>query len=236
VEVGDENTGDAAVAGAREHAGEFGPQTPEIFAAAEDAREHDKPALVDGRQIAIAASFRQSGTRRAHLRPAHDAGNYYLRHCFRLSFRLPFRLYLRIRRLTHGVTLGVRGAVFDNQGQVLLVKHTYIGGWHFPGGGVERQEATSDALSRELAEEAGVELTGAAELFGLYLNRNLARRDHVAFYVCRAWRQPRPPAVPNVEILDCRFFPIAALPHDTTAATRRRLSEVLFGEARSPDW
>jgi 8-oxo-dGTP pyrophosphatase MutT (NUDIX family) len=130
----------------------------------------------------------------------------------------------------------VRAAVFDNRKNVLLVKHTYTPGWHFPGGGVERREAVHDALSRELGEEAGIALTGATELFGLYVNARLGRRDHVAFYVCRDWKQVRAPAVPNVEILDCRFFPLAALPDGTTPATCRRLAEVLDGAPRSPEW
>ena len=130
----------------------------------------------------------------------------------------------------------MRAAVFDNRENVLLVKHTYTPGWHFPGGGVERREAVHDALVRELGEEAGIALTGAAELFGLYVNARFARRDHVAFYICRDWRQARAPDVPNVEILDCRFFPLAALPEGTTEATRRRLAEVLKGTPRSAEW
>jgi 8-oxo-dGTP pyrophosphatase MutT (NUDIX family) len=116
------------------------------------------------------------------------------------------------------------------------VKHTYTPGWHFPGGGVERRESAHDALHRELGEEAGVSLNGAAELFGLYLNPRFGRRDHVAFYVCRSWQQVRLPTVPNVEIRDCRFFPLADLPDDATAATRRRLAEVLDGAPRAIEW
>ncbi len=153
-----------------------------------------------------------------------------------MSFRFPLGVYLALRRLSHGVTLGVRAAVFDGENSVILVKHTYTPGWHFPGGGVERRESVHEALARELGEEAGVSLTGAAELFGVYLNPRFGRRDHVAFYVCRAWQQVRAPAVPNVEILDCRFFPLADLPEDTTAATRRRLAEVLNGAPRSIEW
>ena len=153
-----------------------------------------------------------------------------------MVFRLPLRLYLVLRRLTHGVTLGVRGAVFDERKQVFLVRHTYTPGWHFPGGGVDRRETVHDAIARELGEEAGIVLTGAAELFGVYVNARLSRRDHVALYICRQWRQDQMPKVPNMEIRDCGFFPIDALPDGTTEATRRRLAEVLEGAPPSAEW
>lgn len=146
------------------------------------------------------------------------------------------RLYLVYARYRRAMTLGVRAVVLDDRNQVLLIKHTYVGGWHFPGGGVEPLETTAAALARELEEERGMALTGAPQLFGLYLNPLLSQRDHVAVFVCRDWRQERVPKVPNMEIAACRFFPLDALPEDTTAATRRRLAEILEGVPVSADW
>src|SRR6202158_619064 len=40
-------------------------------------------------------------------------------------------------RLSRGMTLGVRAVVVDDLGRVFLVKHSYVTGWHLPGGGVE---------------------------------------------------------------------------------------------------
>ncbi|MCR4282549.1 MAG: NUDIX domain-containing protein [Bauldia sp.] len=134
------------------------------------------------------------------------------------------------------MTLGVRAAVFDGDGRVLLVRHSYTPGWHFPGGGVEPGEATGEALARELDEEAGIALTGEPHLHGLYFSRHISRRDHVAVFVCREWRQARNPGVPNLEIVACRFFSPEALPDDITAGTRRRLGEIVGGAPRSADW
>lgn len=145
-------------------------------------------------------------------------------------------MFLGIARFRRGMTLGVRAAIFDGQGQVFLVRHSYVPGWYLPGGGVEPGETLAVALDRELMEEGGIALDEPAQLFGLYLNREISRRDHVALFVSHRWQQTRPPRLPNLEIVDCGFFPPEALPEETTAATRRRLEEIRAGAALSPEW
>src|SRR6266568_1287488 len=63
--------------------------------------------------------------------------------------RRALHLYWRFAR---GLTIGVRGVVLDGSGRVFLVKHSYVEGWHFPGGGVEPGETLRDALEREIVE------------------------------------------------------------------------------------
>jgi hypothetical protein len=72
-------------------------------------------------------------------------------------------------------------------------------------------------------------------LHGIYFQTLYSRRDHVALYVIRDFRQTAPP-VPNREIVAHGFFPIEALPEDTTAATRARLAEVLHGAPQAQHW
>jgi len=153
-----------------------------------------------------------------------------------IRLSLPPKLFLHYARFRRGMTLGARAAVFDSEGRVLLIRHSYTPGWHFPGGGVEPGEPTLDALARELDEESGIELTGEAELFGLYFSRHISRRDHVAVYVCRNWRQARPPRIPNLEIVGLGFHAPDALPDETTAGTRRRIAEIVEGIPRTVDW
>ena len=43
-----------------------------------------------------------------------------------------------VGRLTRGMTLGVRALVIDPDGRIFLVKHSYVSGWHLPGGGSSR--------------------------------------------------------------------------------------------------
>jgi 8-oxo-dGTP pyrophosphatase MutT (NUDIX family) len=133
------------------------------------------------------------------------------------------------------MTLGVRGLVLDGDNRVFLVKHSYVSGWHLPGGGVEVGETFSDALKRELMEEGRIELLGEPALHGVFLNSHVSLRDHVAVYVIRYFRQERLPE-PNREIVACGFFDTAALPADTTAGTRQRIAEVLENREIIATW
>ena len=56
-----------------------------------------------------------------------------LRRACEPALRKVFHLYWRFAR---GMTLGVRAVVIDDAGRVFLVRHTYVAGWHLPGGGV----------------------------------------------------------------------------------------------------
>jgi len=138
-------------------------------------------------------------------------------------------------RQSRGLTLGVRAVVIDDQSRVFLIKHSYVTGWHLPGGGVEPGETLLDALTREVQEEGNIELTGAPELRGVYFNGRISQRDHVALYVVRDFRQPSAPQ-PNHEIIAHGFFALDALPNDTTAVTRARIAEVLLGTPQSELW
>jgi 8-oxo-dGTP pyrophosphatase MutT (NUDIX family) len=148
----------------------------------------------------------------------------------------PFARLLHLYwRFSRGVTLGVRAVVIDAQGRVLLVKHRYIAGWHLPGGGVEAGETLLEALTRELAEECGIEPLAPPILHGVFYHPAFSRRDHVALFVVRAFRSiasaPR-----RLEISDRGFFSPDALPADTTAGTGARIAEVLAGAPPPERW
>jgi 8-oxo-dGTP pyrophosphatase MutT (NUDIX family) len=152
------------------------------------------------------------------------------------------RLEPLLRRIFHlywlmvrGMTLGVRGVVLDADNRVFLVRHSYVSGWHLPGGGVEVGETFLGALRRELVEEGRIELTEEPVLHGLFFNGHVSRRDHVAVYIVRQFRQDRLPE-PNREIVECGFYAAGALPAETTRGTRLRIAEVLDGAVPIPTW
>jgi ADP-ribose pyrophosphatase YjhB (NUDIX family) len=153
----------------------------------------------------------------------------------RLLFRAIRRCLHLYWRYARGLTVGVRGLVFDAQGRVFLVKHSYVPGWHLPGGGVEPGETLGAALARELREEGNIELIGPPQLFGIYWNRRIAWRDHVALYVVRSFRQSAQPQ-PSREIVAHGFFMPDAFPDGTTASTRARVAEVLDGRTPAEVW
>lgn len=81
---------------------------------------------------------------------------------------MPVPEYIRRlrRRVGHQLLLlpTVAGFIHDEAGRVLVVRGPSLGGWTLPGGIVEPGERPVEALLRECAEEAGVEVVPLAVL------------------------------------------------------------------------
>ena len=166
------------------------------------------------------------------MKPAKPRRFSHLRRALEPVIRPAMHFYWRFSRPE---TLGVRALVIDGQGRVFLVKHSYVDGWHLPGGGVETGETLLEALARELAEEGNILLSSTPRLHGVFFNKRMSRRDHVALYIVRDFRQDAPPR-PDHEIVAHGFFPLSALPEDTGRATRARIAEVFERAAVSELW
>ena len=123
--------------------------------------------------------------------------------------RLAFQLMWLWWRIAQPVKLGVRIALVQD-GKVLLVRHTYMAGWHFPGGSMNRHETPLEAAAREASEEAGVELLEEPTLVDFVTSYYGGRSDHVAVYLCRNYRVKR--ATDRWEIAECKLFTLDALP------------------------
>ncbi len=136
-------------------------------------------------------------------------------------------------RVRRPLTVGVRAIVLNDRRHVLLVRHTYIDGWYFPGGGVEKGESLGAAVARELREEVGVHLQSAPRLFGAYTYLGEYKSDHIVLYATDNWTiQPNT----NLEIAEHGFYDPQTLPPDTSPGTKRRLAEFFDKAPLSDMW
>ncbi|WP_313535574.1 NUDIX domain-containing protein [Sphingomonas sp.] len=153
------------------------------------------------------------------------------------AIALALRGYLAVRTIgwfvTRPQTRGVRAIALTPAGKVILVRHSYIQGWHLPGGGHERRETAEEAVLRELREEAGMVSHGAVRVLGTLQHRPNFRRDMVTLalveHVEFAFH-------PSLEIVEARAFSLDALPEGATAGTLRRLAEWRDGRPVARDW
>ncbi len=144
-------------------------------------------------------------------------------------------LHLYFVGLKRRMVLGTRIVVLDGD-RVLLLRHTYVPGWHFPGGGVEPGETAADAAARELEEEAGIAPAEPLQLHGLFHNVHRAtNRDHVALFVCRSFTKTKRFA-PNMEVAELGWFPLDRLPDSVAPGVARRLAEIASGLPPEPRW
>ena len=137
-------------------------------------------------------------------------------------------------RLSARSTLGVRALVTDSTGRVLLLRHTYVPGWYFPGGGVEANETAAEAIEREILEETAIRLVAPPRLVSMHLNPRVSGRDHVVFFHCAT--DAATPVARRGEIAEVGFFALDRLPEGVTGATARRIAEAIEGGPPARTW
>jgi ADP-ribose pyrophosphatase YjhB (NUDIX family) len=82
--------------------------------------------------------------------------------------------------------VGAGAAIFNEDGQILLVKRADNGKWGFPAGGVEPNESAAAAAVRETKEETGIDVK-IVELVGVYHEKAGKSNPHSVvpvFYLC----------------------------------------------------
>ncbi|MEW6566940.1 MAG: NUDIX hydrolase N-terminal domain-containing protein [Chloroflexota bacterium] len=130
----------------------------------------------------------------------------------------------------------VRGAVFRGD-EILLVRESLDGGWTLPGGWADVGESPTEAVEREVREEAGLHVR-VARLVGVYdANRveealSLFHAYKLVFLCQEIGGEP----TPSAETSQVAFFPLDRLPEPFSAhrTTPRHVADAFAAHA-DPD-
>jgi 8-oxo-dGTP diphosphatase len=121
---------------------------------------------------------------------------------------LPLWMHFLAARLSRPTfRAAVAAIIFNEQGQILLFKHTYRKfEWGLPAGGLEHREQPLDAVKREFFEETGMQITVEKLLTVVS-----AREDHhlSAIYLCKILNGE---FRPSHEISEMKYFDVNQLP------------------------
>jgi len=118
-------------------------------------------------------------------------------------------VHVLVTRLTQPkFNAGVSALVFDEQGKVLLFKHTYRKfEWGIPGGGLEYREQPADAMVREFFEETAMRI----EIEKLLKVASAKEFPHLGIvYLCKIKNGE---FKPSHEISEMKYFDVSDLPN-----------------------
>lgn len=134
-----------------------------------------------------------------------------------------YRAQRLLWRLFRPRTRGVKVMLFDAAGEILLIRNSYGRDDLFvlPGGGIRPFEAPDAAARREVREELGCAVDGLRPVATLCSTAE-GKRDTIFLFAATAVGRPK---ADSFEVAEARFFPVTALPANTSPATRRRIDE-----------
>lgn len=120
-----------------------------------------------------------------------------------------------------------------DDGRYLLIRRGDSGDWALPGGTLEWGETLTNTVTREMAEEAGVERMEIGRLVGVYSAPFRDPRFHAVTVVVEARIEApvRPPVNP-LEILEVRLFAREDLPKELSHNMTPMLEDALAGRTR----
>jgi 8-oxo-dGTP pyrophosphatase MutT (NUDIX family) len=150
-----------------------------------------------------------------------------------LLHRVALGLSLAARAYRTPVCFGTNAIVEQGDGRVILVRHRYMPGLSFPGGGVEAGEPPLEAVQRELKEEIGMTRLESVEFLRLYTRKIWWTTNVITLFRVRGAEIN---FKPSFEISEIVLADPHAPPSDTSPATRRRLAELTGAAPVSPYW
>ena len=139
----------------------------------------------------------------------------------RVAMTMAYHLLNAVHRVFGKGEPGVKAMVVTPAGRIVLVRHSYMPGWHFPGGGLKRGETPEQGVVRELSEEIGLlrwaAISQSDEPFDL---ADPHCTGPALFIVTGAEYRFRP----SLEIEAVREFAPEALPDDCPRSVRRHVA------------
>lgn len=153
----------------------------------------------------------------------------------------PFRLALQTEAGHATPKVDVRGALFDDEGRVLLIREARNGLWNLPGGWADALDAPSTAVIREVEEEAGLRVHARKLAFvhdGAIHNGHANSPWHIYklfFLVEQLDPDARPVAGLDGETTGADFFDLERLPELSGARTTLQQLRLLLDHHRTPE-
>jgi 8-oxo-dGTP pyrophosphatase MutT (NUDIX family) len=122
--------------------------------------------------------------------------------------------------------LGAAALILNDEGHVLLVKHSYGPlNWELPGGAAERGESIVGTAVREVREETGLRVI-AQETMGVYYD---PASDMLHFvFLCRRVGEGTQ-FESDGEVSEWTYWPPSALPRPISDFTVQRINDALSG-------
>lgn len=151
----------------------------------------------------------------------------------RAYLRVAIPARLAVKAFSTPVAFGAAALVEAEAGRVIVVRHSYMPGWHLPGGGVEAGEPPAQAVLRELKEEIGLQTSAPPALVALFTRKVGIATNLVALYRVR---EAKLAFKPNWEVRAIQAVDPAAPPPGTSLSTRQRLAECCGQAPLSPYW
>jgi len=109
---------------------------------------------------------------------------------FQLAYVCAYQLMRTYWRLRRPTTHGALVAIFC-QGQVLLVRNSYVPYYSAPGGYLQKGESARSAARRELLEEVGVDVSEDKLKQALEVTHSWeGKQDHVVIFTLEVDRRP----------------------------------------------
>ncbi len=132
--------------------------------------------------------------------------------------------------------IDVRGGIFDASGNVLLVQERSDRRWTLPGGWCDVLETASQAVAREVAEEAGI-IVGVDKLVAVFDRDKQGHKPHLPFHVhklfllCSERTRVQPD---DIETTAADWFCLDALPPLSTSRVLESQLRLLHSHWRDP--